>query len=289
MRKSNTLRNLWYNLPTKQKYIVRKLYYFPIDLWDKLTGKTNKYVPSRGSIYTGSPSGAEKFLKQGEQQLQLLTTYIDLKPTDSVLDIGSGIGRTAIALSKYLNKTGSYDGFDVVEKGVNWCNSKINKDFPNFNFKYIPLFNDLYNNNIGKAEEFKFPYQVSSFDKIFTFSVFTHMQIKEISNYFAEIHKTLKPNGKCLSTFFLYDNENEDYIANREIFNFPLKFKGYRLMNETVTSGNIAIHKTMLETMLDEHNLKIDSIIDGFWKDKLRDSTKVEYQDIVIFSKKDNR
>lgn len=288
MRKNKTIRNFWYNLSTNQKYIVRKIYYFPIDFIDKITGKTNKHVPSRGSIYTGSPSGAAKFIKQGTHQLKLLTSFINLKSTDSVLDIGSGIGRTAIALTGYLNEKGNYNGFDVVKKGINWCNSKIAKDFPNFHFKYIPLFNDLYNTNIEKAEEFKFPYAEKQFDKVFSFSVFTHMQIKEISNYFAEIHKTLKPNGACLSTFFLYDDENEDYIANRSQFNFPIKFNGYRLMNETVKSGNIAINKIALETMLNDQGLKIDRIIDGFWKDKVRDTSKIEYQDIVVFSKKNS-
>ena len=55
----------------------------------------------------------------------MLKQFIDLgglKPEHRVLDIGSGIGRVAIPLTEYLNEKGSYEGFDVVELGVNWCN-----------------------------------------------------------------------------------------------------------------------------------------------------------------------
>lgn len=41
------------------------------------------------------------------------------------MDIGSGIGRTAVPLTKFLNPDARYEGFDVVKKGVKWCNAKI--------------------------------------------------------------------------------------------------------------------------------------------------------------------
>lgn len=281
----NSLRGTWYSLSSNQRFVIRRLYYFPSDLLDSITGKRHKYVPPRGLIYTGSPASSENYLKQGMGQLELLKKEVNLQPTDFVLDIGSGIGRTAIALSTYINKEGSYDGFDVVEMGVNWCNSRLHKDFPNFNFKYVPLFNDLYNTSVLKATEFVFPYSDNQFDKIFNFSVFTHMQIEEIQHYFSEIRRVLKSDGLCLSTFFLYDDESENYISNNERFSFPVKKDEYRLMHENVTSGNIAIHKTKLKKMIQEEGLEIVKIIDGFWKDAERETNKIEYQDIVVFKK----
>ena len=98
--------------------------------------------------------------------------------------------------------------FDVVEKGVNWCNAKIKKDHPNFNFRYVPLNNDLYNpSSLAKASEFHFPYADEQFDLAFLFSIFTHMQTEEIDHYLTEIYRVLKPGGKCLATFFLYKEE----------------------------------------------------------------------------------
>jgi SAM-dependent methyltransferase len=285
MKKTRKLRDIWYGLSADQRFLVRRLYYFPLDLFDRITGATNKYVPPRGFIYTGSPAGAKHYLQQGLSQLDLLKEDINLHPDDSVLDIGSGVGRTAIAISTYLNKNGSYDGFDVVKQGVDWCNDGLGKDFSNFNFKYVPIFNDLYNTSKLEAKDFKFPYEANSFHKVFSFSLFTHMQIDEIQHYFTEIARVLKPDGLCFSTFFLYNSSNEDYISSRDYFGFPHKKDDFRLMHENVKSGNIAIKEDKLKTMIKNANLEFVKIVDGFWKDDVRDKTKKEYQDIVVFKK----
>ncbi|WP_299113619.1 class I SAM-dependent methyltransferase [uncultured Winogradskyella sp.] len=285
MGKPQFLRDFWYGLSSRQRFWIRRVYYFPVDFIDKLSGKTNKYVPSRGQIYTGSPANANQYIKQGVLHLEHLKRHIDLQPNDSVLDIGSGVGRSAIALSTYLNSKGSYDGFDVVKQGVDWCNKGLGKDFLNFNFKYVPIFNDLYNTSELKATEFEFPYKEASFSKVFSVSLFTHMQIDEIQHYFHEIYRVLKSDGQCFSTFFFYDETDEVQISTQKDFNFPYKKEDYRLMNETVKSGNIAIHKTKIIQMLEQANLELVEIIDGFWKGQNADNSKTEYQDIMVFKK----
>jgi ubiquinone/menaquinone biosynthesis C-methylase UbiE len=285
MKRKSSLRNIWYSLSSNQRFFIRRLYYLPKDTMDGITGKRHKYVPPRGYIYTGSPASAEDYLKQGKHQLNMLKEYANLQPNHNVLDIGSGIGRTAIALTDYLNKDGSYEGFDVVERGVDWCNSRISKENSNFNFKYIPLFNDLYNTAKLKATEFVFPYADNSIDVAFSFSVFTHMQIEEIQHYFNQIKRVLKPGGVCFSTFFLYEDASEAFISAKEDFSFPVERDGFRLMSDSVKSGNIAIHKNKLFQMLSKEHFEEVKIIDGFWKDKVRDTTKAEYQDMVVFRK----
>ncbi|CAM3385205.1 class I SAM-dependent methyltransferase [Aequorivita lipolytica] len=285
MSKTSKLRNFWYSLSSNQRFFIRRLYYLPKDTLDSITGKRHKYVPPRGYIYTGSPASAEDYLKQGQHQLQMLREYANIQPNHKVLDIGSGIGRTAIALTGYLSQSGSYEGFDVVERGVQWCNSRIHKEHFNFNFKYVPLFNDLYNTATLKATEFNFPYADNAIDVAFSFSVFTHMQIEEIQHYFNQVYRVLKPGGVCFSTFFLYDDASETFISTKKDFSFPVKKDGYRLMNENVKSGNIAIHKKEISEMLARENFELITIIDGFWKDEVRDTTKAEYQDMVVFKK----
>ncbi|MFD1062285.1 methyltransferase domain-containing protein [Winogradskyella litorisediminis] len=285
MSRPQFLRDFWYGLSSNQRFLIRKLYYFPADLRDKFLGKTHKYVPSRGDIYTGSPASATEYIKQGELHLQHLKQYIDLQPDDKVLDIGSGVGRSAIALSTYINQNGSYDGFDVVKQGVDWCNNRLGKDFPNFNFKYVPLFNDLYNTSTLKATEFQFPYEDASFNKVFSVSLFTHMTIDEIQHYLHQIYRVLKSGGYCFSTFFLFDETDEAHISIQKDFNFPHKFKDYRLMNPNVVSGNITIHKTKLKSMITEANLELVTIVDGFWRGQNEVEDRNEYQDIVVFKK----
>lgn len=278
----NYFRKLWYSLSAKQRFWVRYLYYLPADLWDRIKGKRNKYVPPRGAIYTGSAAGAEKFLASSKHQLELLKSELSLDPNDHVLDIGSGIGRTAISLVEYLSAQARYEGFDVVKSGVDWCNKKIGRDFPNFNFTYVPLFNDLYNNSKAKATDFEFPYKAAEFDKVFSFSVFTHMMVDEIEHYLKEIQRVMKDDGSALATFFLYDETDEDQIATQG-FGFPVKGDGFRLMNSKVTSGNIAIHKEKLNQMMAAAGLEVTRIADGFWKGA---EEAKEYQDIVVFKKK---
>jgi ubiquinone/menaquinone biosynthesis C-methylase UbiE len=199
MSKTSKLRSIWYSLSSGQRFFIRRLYYLPQDTWDSVSGKRHKYVPPRGYIYTGSPASATDYLEQGLHQLKMLKELAGLQPSHNVLDIGSGIGRTAIALTDYLNENGSYEGFDVVESGVFWCNSRIHKENPNFNFKYVPLFNDLYNTATLKATDFIFPYVDNSIDVAFSFSVFTHMQIEEIQHYFNQVYRVLKPGGVWVS------------------------------------------------------------------------------------------
>jgi ubiquinone/menaquinone biosynthesis C-methylase UbiE len=276
------LRKIYYLLSPNMRIFVRKVVYFPIDLYENNFGKKTDKIPNKGDIFIGSGD----FVAQGKHQLELLKTYTNLQPNHNVLDIGSGIGRTAFALKNYLSKTATYDGFDVVEKGVVWCQKNITNDFPNFNFKYTPLNNDLYYLTDKKAEKFTFPYEDNSFDTIFLFSVFTHMQPLEVQNYLNEMCRVLKPNGKCLATFFVYNNEIESFIASENgTYIFPYKKEGFRLMNEKVPSANIAFEEENLKLMLKNADLKLNNQINGNWKDKSKVDYIQDFQDVLVFEK----
>jgi ubiquinone/menaquinone biosynthesis C-methylase UbiE len=284
MKRTEFLRSLWYKLSANQRFIIRRIYYLPIDLYDFITKRRHKYVPPRGYIFTGSPASANNYLEQGIKQLNLLKKHTFLNPSDYVLDVGCGIGRTAIALTNYLDETGRYEGFDAVGKGVEWCNRKIKRDFTNFNFTFVPIYNDLYNNSEIKANTYVFPYSDNLFDKVFLFSVFTHMQIDEIQHYLLEIERVLKPSGICLATLFTYNDENEDFIANRKDFGFPFLMDNYRLMNDKVRYSNIAISEKKLDEIITNTNLRKIDFVEGFWKGKA-DKKEVDFQDILILKK----
>ncbi len=277
-----SLRSLYYSLSPSLRLLARKIVFTPIDLLNSITRKRSKYEPPKGDIYIGSGD----FIKQGEHHLELLKRFISLKQNDAVLDVGSGIGRTAVALTKYLNNEAKYEGFDVVEKGVNWCKKGIQKDFSNFNFTYIALENDLYNNSIKKASEFHFPFKKNTFDKVFLFSVFTHMKTEEIAHYLKEINRVLKPNGECLATFFIYDNSQEKIISNdNNNFVFKYDFGNYKLMNKKVVSANIALKFSYLCKIVDEANLEIKHYEQGYWKKEILKFENIDFQDIIVLKK----
>ena len=234
------LRQLYYRLTPRQRLLARKLVYLPADLYHRLFGKAQSdQRPPRGDIYVGPGD----FVAIGNNQVTQLRQYLDLQPTDAVLDIGSGIGRTALPLTRYLSDAGSYEGFDVVEKGVEWCRKHITAEHPNFRFTYVALGNDLYNDSTRRASEFTFPYGDGSFDAAFLFSVFTHLSVAEIGHYLTEIDRVLRPDGKCLATFFLYNDSNAALISTQAGFQFPHQRDGYRLLDERVTSANIALER----------------------------------------------
>ena len=274
------LRKLYYALSPNLRFKARKLFYLPFDLLDGIIGKRPKYVPPKGDIFIGSGD----FVQQGNHHLELLISHLNLKPNETVLDIGCGMGRTAFPLATYLSQDAKYEGFDIVKKGVDWCNSKIKAYFPNFNFTYIPLDNDLYLKSKNQASDFVFPYESRTFDKVILFSVFTHMQIAEIENYLNEIKRVLKPEGLCLATFFIYNRRTESKISKQKQFNFPIQKEGYRLMDAKVKSANIAIEKAKLDQMISNSGLKKIKIIEGYWKDGLEKEDN-DFQDILILGR----
>lgn len=275
------LRSLYYSISPKSRFLVRKIYYFPIDFLNSITKPKDKNVPNKGDIFIGGGD----FSEQGNHLFNILKQYASLKPEYAVLDVGCGIGRVAVPLTKYLSHVGKYEGFDVVKKGIVWCQNHIAKDFQNFKFQYIPLNNDLYHLTEKKAESFMFPYEDNTFDTVFLFSVFTHMQPLEVQNYLKEISRVLKPNGRCLSTFFLYDETIENKISQKsKSFSFPYNKGNYRLMNEKVPSANIAFSEFYLNSMIEESQLKIENKIYGRWANR-EAGDLCDFQDILVFSK----
>ena len=274
------LRKLYYALSAEGRLWVRKVVYFPLDVIDRVRRGRSSIKPDRGDIYVGSGD----FVAQGKSQIQLLIRHAGLTPSSRVLDVGSGIGRTAVPLTTFLDGEGSYEGFDVVEKGVRWCIGNISRTHPNFSFRYVPLSNDLYNTSSEKATDFTFPYGDAEFDVVFLFSVFSHMQVAEIERYLQQIARTLKPGGRCLATCFIYDDQNERSAGTQAGFNFPHKGQGYRLMDKKVTGANVAVNYRTILNLIEKSGLELVRFIPGSWLHEREKTPENSFQDILILS-----
>ncbi len=272
-------RSVFYKLSINQRYFVRRIFYFPIDFINFLLGKNkNKLVPPKGKIFTGSGD----FYVEGKEHVRFLKTFANLKPNATVLDIGSGIGRTAVGLTHYLNKEGKYFGFDVVPAGVDWCKKNITAKFPNFHFDLIDVHNDLYRFSKEKATNLRFKYPDNTFDVVFLFSVFTHMELHEIDHYLKEIYRVLKPNSYCLATFFLYENAKEAMHNNS--FKFPFEYSNYRLMNTKVKGANIALSQNYLLQLTQQIGFTNKNLVKGYWS-QCYPKKDNNFQDIVVLQK----
>lgn len=275
---ASPLRYFYYKLPVKLRYIVRRVIYFPADMF------TNKNVlqPPKGKIYTGSGN----FVEIGNEFFSYFKKYGEITPNSSILDIGSGIGRMAIPFTKFLNHSGSYRGFDIVKQGVNWCTKNISSRYPNFVFLHINLKNDLYNASTKiKPSNFNFPYKNDEFDFVFLTSVFTHMLPNDISQYLTEINRVIKSNKKCLATFFILDETSKALMINSDKY-FKYQKENYALMSEKVKEANVAYNKLFLFELIKEKGFEVESYHQGSWSGKTENA--LSYQDILILKKKQN-
>jgi ubiquinone/menaquinone biosynthesis C-methylase UbiE len=99
-------------------------------------------TPPREFISAVSGGDFDDFDEIGQHLFDLIRGRCNVKPSDHILDIGSGCGRVAIPFTSYLSG-GKYDGFDVVLPMVEWCREYITSRYPNFLFNHADLSNTL--------------------------------------------------------------------------------------------------------------------------------------------------
>ncbi len=164
-------------------------------------------------MFDGSQNEAD-FRRDGAEFLKYFVELGGLQAHHRVLEIGCAIGRKAIPLSRYLDANGSYDGFDIVAVGIDWCRNNITPRYANFRFQQADVFNLLYNEaGRVRASAYRFPFDDASFDFAFATSVFTHMLPGELENYVGELARVLSPGSRCLASMLLLNDESERCIA----------------------------------------------------------------------------
>ena len=176
--------------------------------WLARFGRRAALVPPVALMHDG-PQSYRDFKQNGDEFFRYYVELCGLQPDEKILDVGSGIGRKTLPLIDYLNERGSYDGLELVKSGVEWCREKYSRNYPNFRFHLIDVYNELYHPE-GKyrAAEYRFPFASEEFDFVVLNSVFTHMIAEEVENYLGEIARVLKPGGRCLISFFLLNEES---------------------------------------------------------------------------------
>lgn len=226
----------------------------------------------------------KSFESVGEEFVKYFKELCYLKPDEKILDIGSGSGRIALPLTKYLTEKGSYTGVDVGKKAVKWCQKNISSKYPWFHFFHSDLKNKTYNPK-GKclAKDYKFPFENESFDFIFLTSVFTHMLPEDMKNYIAEISRMLKKDGRCLITFFLLNQaQNNLSKQNKNQINFKYNFGQCWIQNKEFPENAVAYDEEYILKLFKENNIEITDIKYGNWSGK---PDSFSFQDILILKK----
>lgn len=203
----------------------------------------------------------------GRMQVEWLKDWAGLKDHEDVLEVGCGIGRIAAPLTQYLRK-GSYQGFDIVAHGIEWCQGRITARHPNFRFFHSDVFNKFYNpEGTLSASEFRFPFPDRSFDVVFLTWVFTHMLPDDVRHYVGEIGRVLRPGGRCYCTAFLITDEARVFIEKGETVRpfRPMDAGRYWAENPDVPEFATGYTDRDLFGMFAESAMEIRKVVPGYW------------------------
>jgi ubiquinone/menaquinone biosynthesis C-methylase UbiE len=282
-RKKGLASAIWRELPGPLKNTILWWAYLPKDTWEGVTGQRDPLTPPRAlsRLYMGIGD----FRESGQRTLNNILRYCDLKPDGKVLDVGCGAGRLAVALTGYLNSSGGFEGFDISNYPIRWCQQHITTRFPNFHFQVADLYSNRYNpNGRYKASEYRFPYPDNTFDFVHLGSVFTHMLPADVENYLSEIARVTKPGGSSYITYFLL-NENSkaaiDAGRTRHVFNH--RYEEYWATNPNTPEDVTALQEPMIRDLYRRFGMTIQEPIHyGGW---LGIQDALWGQDVVIARK----
>lgn len=202
------------------------------------------------------------FEASGAEFMSYLKLLAGLQPHESILDIGCGCGLMALQLRDYLDSDGAYTGVDIHGPSIRWCANHIKR--PNFRFAQI--------------SDLELPYEAQSFDVILLKSVFTHLRPEEVDRCLSEIARLLKPNGRCLASFFLLNDEQRT-LAAKNAFAFNYGDDHWRYVYEHSPESASAYDESCILELLHQHNLELrEPIRYGTWTGR---TNGLSFQDLL--------
>jgi ubiquinone/menaquinone biosynthesis C-methylase UbiE len=263
----------------KTRLAIRRAAYLPLDVLDFVVGKRDPLIPPRGLWFVGGGSFADN------QFLPHFISLCDLQPSHRVLDVGCGIGKQAVPLTRYLNSAGSYEGFDIVEAGVQWCQRHVTSRHPNFKFRHVDVFNKHYNpDGHVPPSVWKFPYPDQEFDFVFLISVFTHMLPDSVRNYINEIGRVLKPGAQCFVSFLLMNDDSRALIdQGKSSLSLTHDLDGYTVLDPKFPETTVGLPESLVKKCFEDSGLAIKTIHYGSWCGR---KAADFYQDIVLSVRK---
>ena len=251
-------------MPRWLRWALRTVYLKPVDLIDRLGGPNRPAAPPRAHNYSGPSTSLE--WGDWSEAVAVLCELAGLTPSSRMLDVGCGMGRLGAAISSFLHADGSYDGLDIVPDGIKWCRENIRGRHDNVHFTLSDVRNGEYNpGGTIEAMDYRFPFDDESFDLVVLISVFTHMLPDELEHYLDEITRVLKPNGRCLATYYLLTEESRTLMLtkhSRKTFKHNLGY--YSVMSARTPELGVAYDDQFIEQLYAQHGLASERYL-GWW------------------------
>jgi SAM-dependent methyltransferase len=227
--------------------------------------------------------GAGDFWQTGNAIAGLTMATAGLYASDRILDVGCGMGRVALPLSRLLDQRGSYDGFDTSREYIDWCERNLPLDSARFHFRHFDIRSSHYNESGAlAADAFAFPWPDNSFSLAIAVSLFTHLSAAATKNYLHEIARTLERNGRLFASFFVLDAESR-HLAESGTTDprFTARFDQGMIGDAANPEAAVAFDAIWLADILASAGLAFDAFYPGRW----RHLPVVSHQDILIAHK----
>lgn len=228
--------------------------------------------------------GGARFAAEGNHLVEQMKSLAGLTPASNVLEIGCGVGRSAISLAKFL-ETGRYVGMDIERVSIDAFKGNPALSRPDFSVEWLNIYNELYNPEGSQAADaYRFPHNDDAFDLIFHFSVFTHMMEEDVRNYVGEMARMTAKGGYCLFSGFLMNHDPKTSAAK-----MPFKTGVAHHMREDIPTVMIGYDEAFFDDLFAQHGMEKahDSVL-GTWRGEGSSvsSTQIFAQDILIYTKR---
>ncbi|CAN5872276.1 hypothetical protein BH23ACT12_BH23ACT12_00110 [soil metagenome] len=109
-----------------------------------------------------------------------------LKPNQTLLDLGCGIGRLACEVIPWMQDGGGYIGTDVSESMLTRAEQRVAAVVPS------PACSVRWIKQVGRS----FPLEPNSVDMFCAFSVFTHIEQEDAYGFLCEARRVVCPDGR---------------------------------------------------------------------------------------------
>jgi ubiquinone/menaquinone biosynthesis C-methylase UbiE len=197
------------------------------------------------------------------------STYCPIEPDHSIVEVGCGVGRDAIQLTKMLSSHGRYLGVDIIAPSIRWCQDNITQRHPNFRFAHFDVKSQIHNSNgVLSTRDIRLPVPDASVDRVILQSVFTHMFEDDIVHYLKEFRRILHSDGAVFASVFLTDDASLAMAKETgQTLTFPFVYgDDCRINDERFPEGAVGYTEEALARMAQRGGMRFDQPIHrGFW------------------------
>lgn len=167
---------------------------------------------------------------------------------EAVFDFGCGCGRIARQLLQQQPRPARYVGIDIHRGMIEWCQANLSSIDGSFVFQHHDVFNLGHGSDNTRQLTAPFEVESSAFGLVIAWSVFTHIYEQQAVHYLSEIARIMRPHGRFVSTWFLFDKRE-----------FPMMqdFQNTLFINETDPTNAVIYDREWLREAVAASGLAI--------------------------------